>query len=142
MSVNKQEIEKNRSGIIQFLGGLEIFEKYENSKDSEEKIDIVYNSSVMQALFKKQKEMFKSSNEPLKNDKESKLRWRVTNAGRTHRLEGWNSYVDCRFCYFYFQTNGKDSAYALALANRSAVQMRLGKEGVIHALADIGKPFI
>ena len=37
----------------------------------------------------------------------------------------------------YFQANKKDSAYALALANRSAVQMRLGKEGVLHALADI-----
>ena len=37
----------------------------------------------------------------------------------------------------YFQANKKDSAYALALANRSAVQMRLGKEGFLHALADI-----
>ena len=37
----------------------------------------------------------------------------------------------------YFQANKKDSAYALALANRSAVQMRLGKKGVLHALADI-----
>ena len=33
--------------------------------------------------------------------------------------------------------NGKDSGYALALANRSAVQMRFGTEGVIHALEDI-----
>ena len=71
MSMN-QEIEKTRPGIIQFLGGVEIFEKYEKSKSSEEKIEIVYNSSVMQALFKKQREMLKKSNESLKNDKESK----------------------------------------------------------------------
>ena len=37
----------------------------------------------------------------------------------------------------YFQENKKDSPYALALANRSAVQMRFGETGIKRALADV-----
>ena len=42
-----------------------------------------------------------------------------------------------QFSIFDFQVNGKDSAYALALANRSAVSMRLGKQGMKNALNDV-----
>ena len=38
-----------------------------------------------------------------------------------------------------FQINGKDSSYALALANRSAVHMRQGKKGIQYALADVNR---
>ena len=44
-----------------------------------------------------------------------------------------------QFPIFYFQVNGKDSAYALALANRSAVSMRLGKQGIKNALTDVDR---
>ena len=46
---------------------------------------------------------------------------------------------DVQFLIFDFQVNGKDSAYALALANRSAVSMRLGKQGIKNALKDVDR---
>ena len=39
----------------------------------------------------------------------------------------------------YLQYQKKDSAYALALANRSAVQMRFGKAGFKNAIADVDR---
>ena len=44
-----------------------------------------------------------------------------------------------QFLIFVFQVDGKDSAYALALANRSAVSMRLGKQGIKNALNDVDR---
>ena len=44
-----------------------------------------------------------------------------------------------QFSIFDFQVNGKESAYALALANRSAVSMRLGKQGIKIALNDVDR---
>ena len=44
------------------------------------------------------------------------------------------------FCFISkctLQTPKKESAYALALANRSAVQMKFGKHGFKNAIADI-----
>ena len=77
---------KSRSGIIEFVGGLENFEKYEKSKSNEEKIDIIYHSPMIQSLFKKQKEIFKTSDETYKNDKESKrLRELGNNAFKSKR---------------------------------------------------------
>ena len=35
--------------------------------------------------------------------------------------------------------NGKDNAYSLALANRSAVLMRMGSNGIKHALSDVDR---
>ena len=46
---------------------------------------------------------------------------------------------DIQFLILDFQVNGKDSAYALALANRSAVSMRLGKQGIKNALSDVDR---
>ena len=45
--------------------------------------------------------------------------------------------IDLNQYIIYFQENNKDSPYALALANRSAVQMRFGDTGIKRALADV-----
>ena len=45
--------------------------------------------------------------------------------------------IDLNQYIIYFQENNKDSPYALALANRSAVQMRFGETGIKRALADV-----
>ena len=44
-----------------------------------------------------------------------------------------------QFLIYVFQVNVKDSAYSLALANRSAVSMRLGKQGIKNALSDVDR---
>ena len=72
MNGSGKETAKQRSGIIEFLGGLENFQKFENSKSNEEKINVIYHSPMLQSLFKTQKEMFKTADKTYKNDKESK----------------------------------------------------------------------
>ena len=80
MNGSSKETAKQRSRIVEFLGGLENFQKYENSKSNEEKINVIYHSPMIQSLFKTQKDMFKTANETYKNDKESK---RLRDLGNT-----------------------------------------------------------
>ena len=80
MNGSSKETAKQKSGIIEFLGGLENFQKFENSKSNEEKINVIYHSPMLQSLFKTQKEMFKTADKTYKNDKESK---RLRDLGNT-----------------------------------------------------------
>ena len=72
MNGSSKENAKRQSKIIEFLGGLENFHKYENSKSNEDKVNVIYHSPMMQSLFKTQKEMFKTADETYKNERESK----------------------------------------------------------------------
>ena len=72
MDLKSKDTSKSRSKIIEFLGGPENFAKYEKSKSNEEKINIIHQSPMIQLLFMQQKEILKTSDENLKNDRESK----------------------------------------------------------------------
>ena len=98
MGLSNKETAKQRSGIIEFLGGPENFSRYENSQNNEERINVIYHTPMIQSLFKRQKEIFKTSEETFKNDRESKrLRELGNNAFKNKRddkaLELYNEAV-------------------------------------------------
>ena len=98
MGLSNNNTAKNRSQIIEFLGGPENFARYENSQNNEERINVIYHTPMIQALFKRQKEIFKTSEENFKNDRESKrLRELGNNAFKNKRddkaLELYNEAV-------------------------------------------------
>ena len=135
--MGSKENAKAKSNAIQFLGSPEIFNIYENIQSVEERIKMIYNSPMVQNLFKIQSETLKSEENAIyKSDKESK---RLRDLGNT----AFKQKRDQKAIELYTEAlchadpNGKDLAYGLALANRSAVHMRFGRAGLKRALRDI-----
>ena len=139
--VSKKEENKLRSGLMELFGGVEKFEFYENLKTHAERVKFVYAIPVVQNMFHTQAHALKTSDACMKNDRESKrLRDLGNSAFKSARdrkaLELYSEALA------YADPNGKDNAYALALANRSAVQVRLGGRWMRYALLDIDRALI
>lgn len=134
---HSKETPKAKSNLAEFMGSPQLFEAYEKCSNNSERVQILYNSPPIQALFKQQKEVLKNSDsDSCKNDRESKRLRELGNkaftTGRDSKaLELYSEAV------VYADQSSKENTFALALANRSAVLARLGHRGQRRALADI-----
>ena len=128
---------KTKANLVEFLGGPEIFSAYENASSHEERVKIVYYSPMIQSLFKTQLQTFKDKDFALKSDRESKRLRDLGNkafAGKRDQ-KALELYTEA---LTYADPLGKGDAYALALANRSAVHLRFdGAQWKRRALVDI-----
>lgn len=130
-----------RSYLLEFLGGPEQYEAYEKCKNHQQRVAMIYQIPMVQALFQQQKQMLKSENTgpTCKNDRESKrLRdlgnQAFKNARDRKALELYTEAV----CYA--DPNGKEQALGLALANRSAVLIKFpGRKNAQKAIKDINR---
>ena len=128
---------KVRASLVEFLGGPQVFSAYENASNHEERVKIVYNTPMVQNLFRTQLQKFKEKDFALKSDRESKRLRDLGNkafAGKRD-LKALELYTEA---LTYADPLSGGDAYALALANRSAVHLRLeGLKWKKRALIDI-----
>ena len=139
MTNSQADEAKQKSSLMEFLGGPENFKIYHSLKSHQDRVQFVYYSPLVHTIFKKQNQRLKDgSSEGQKNDRESKrLRELGNNAFKAGRdAKALELYTEAMA---YAEPKGS-SEYALALANRSAVQMRLGTPtGVERAIVDVGR---
>lgn len=138
MNVNSA---KNRSALLEFLGGPEKFKAYEKCSSHRDRVAMIYQIPMVQALFQQQKQMLKSEESTCKNDRESKrLRELGNQAFKSSRdRKALELYTEA-ICYADPNAAGQDQALALALANRSAVQIKFpGRESLQKAIKDINR---
>ena len=128
---------KVKPSLVEFLGGPDAFSVYENAPSHEERVQILYKTPMVQNLFKNQLHIFKEKDFVLKSDRESKrLRDLGNKAFASKRdLKALELYTEA---LAYADLLGGGDAYALALANRSAVHLKLnGAKWKRRALIDI-----
>ena len=61
-----------KSGLVEIFGGVENFEIYQNLKTHQDRVKYVWESRMVQNLFKAQAHALKNTEAFLKSDKESK----------------------------------------------------------------------
>ena len=137
--ISKEEA-KLKSGLLEFLGGPDKLEEYIQLNTNGERIAYIYNCPMVKSLFKSQALVAKQAEESLKSNKESKRLRELGNAayksGRD--LKALELYTEA--LAYADQSANQNEAYALALANRSAVCARLGgRAWAERAAADIDR---
>lgn len=143
MAQSLAEKAKLRSGLTEFFGSVEALDTYEACKSDGERINFVYHCPMIHTLFKSQwASMKQGDNNNLKSNKESKRLRDLGNAAfRSARdlkaLELYSEAVVCAEQPYYVNTRDQENCFALAVANRSAVQVRLDGRWVSLALEDI-----
>ena len=140
ISPNKKNEAKLKSNLTDLFGGPDQFEIYEGLKSHQERVKFVFEQPIVRNLFKTQVQALKLSDACLKNDRESKRLRELGNAAFKAARDQKALELYSEALTYADRNNGKDNtAFALALANRSAVHVRMGGRWVKYAILDIDR---